>query len=155
MGNDDDDAQLLHDYLASRSQGAFARLVGRYIDLVYSAARRQVHDDDDLAQDVTQATFILLSQKAASIRSPAAVGGWLLRTAHHVSCNALRTRRRRRTHENEAAAMTPLIVQPQQQSHEDANDQRQRVTAVLDAALARLRDGDRSAIVLRFLQSRS
>src|ERR1700722_10446533 len=97
MGND---AQLLQDYLAGGSEPAFAQLVRQYIDLVYSAARRQVRDEH-LAQDITQAVFILLSAKAAAIRNPAALPAWLLKTTHLVACNALRDKRRRANHEKE------------------------------------------------------
>src|SRR5580658_8071487 len=142
------DAQLLADYLAGGSEPAFARLVRRYIDLVYSAARRQVRDEH-LAQDITQAVFILLSQKAAAIRNPVALPAWLLKTTHHVAANALREQRRRANHEKEAAAMTPLVVEPQQHTMS------QQVADVLDQALARLRERDRCAIVLRFLEGKS
>jgi RNA polymerase sigma factor (sigma-70 family) len=143
-----DDAALLHQYLATASPAAFSRLVERYVDLVYSAARRQVRDEH-LAQDVTQATFILLSRRAASIRNPAAVGGWLLRTAHHVSCNALRLQRRRANHERRAAAMTPISVDAR------AATELEQIGGVLDHALAQLREPDRSAIVLRFMEHKS
>jgi RNA polymerase sigma factor (sigma-70 family) len=145
MGND---AQLLQDYLAAGSEPAFARLVRRYIDLVYSAARRQVRDEH-LAQDITQAVFILLSQKAAAIRNPAALPAWLLKTTHHVAANALRTQRRRTNHEKEAAAMTPLVVEPHQHTMS------QQIADLLDEALAHLRERDRCAIVLRFLEGKS
>ena len=146
MGND---AQLLQDYLAVGSQPAFARLVQRYIDLVYSAARRQVRDEH-LAQDITQAVFILLSQKAAAIRNPAALPAWLLK--NHPSRRRQRsaaTRRRRTNHEKEAAAMTPLVVEPHQPTMS------QQIAGLLDEALAHLRERDRCAIVLRFLESKS
>ena len=144
----DSDEQLLRNYLTDSSGPAFARLVRRYIDLVYSAAHRQVRNEH-LAQDITQAVFILLSQRAAAILNPAGLPAWLLKTTHHVSCNALRAQRRRTNHEKEAAAMTPLIIEPQQDTTS------QQVAAVLDMALARLRERDRCAIVLRFLEGKS
>ena len=58
-----DDSQLLQQFARDRSQDAFGALVGRYIDLVYSAAKRQLHDPG-AAQDATQAVFLLLAQKA-------------------------------------------------------------------------------------------
>src|SRR4051812_22835666 len=143
-----DDTQLLHDYVTTGSQPAFTRLVERYIHFVYSAARRQVRDPH-LAEDVTQAVFIILSQKARSLRNPAALGGWLLQTTHHVACNALRRERRRARHEQEAAAMTPTVIEAGEESLN------RRVSDVLDDALARLRERDRNAIVLRFLEGMS
>ena len=73
----DDDAALLKAFAQGHSEPAFAELVQRHVDMVYSAARRQVRGDDALAEDVTQAVFATLAQKAASIRQGEAVAGWL------------------------------------------------------------------------------
>jgi len=65
------DHELLADYAATHSSAAFNELVSRHIDLVYTAAARQVHNPH-LAEDVTQAVFLILSQRARAI-SPKSV----------------------------------------------------------------------------------
>src|SRR4051812_41899774 len=57
------DAQLLARYVRDRSQEAFGELVARHLALVYASARRQV-GNEALAQDVTQAVFIMLERKS-------------------------------------------------------------------------------------------
>ena len=58
------DADLLRAYAECGSEAAFAELVRRRVDLVYSAALRMVRDSH-LAQDVTQRVFVALAQNAA------------------------------------------------------------------------------------------
>ena len=60
------DAQLLRAYAESRSEAAIGELVHRYVDFVYSAARRMVRDPH-LAEDVTQGVFLALTKSAGQL----------------------------------------------------------------------------------------
>ena len=64
---DTKDMDLIREYAGRNSEAAFAELVDRHINLVYSVALRYGGNPAD-AQDVTQAVFIILAQKAASLR---------------------------------------------------------------------------------------
>src|SRR3954467_7098527 len=103
------DSTLLSDYVAHRSHDAFAQLVDRYINLVYSAALRRT-GDRHLADDVTQAVFIVLYRKAGHIRSAKTLPAWLLNATRYAASNCLRLESRRRHHELQAAAMNPIAV---------------------------------------------
>src|SRR4051812_16519817 len=101
-----DDWNTLQEFVNTGSQDAFSRVVSRYVDLVYSAAKRQVRTDA-LAEDVTQAVFLILSRKAKELSSGTVLPAWLLRTTRYAANNALRSERRRQKHEMEAGLMRP------------------------------------------------
>lgn len=140
-----DDMDLVREYTRSQSEQAFAALVSRHINLVYSVARRQVRDRD-LAEEITQTVFIILARKASSLRAGTVVSGWLCQTARFASAKALTMQRRRIEREQEAYMQS-------QQRDEDLNAWRQ-IEPLLEPALAKLSEKDHNALVLRFFEGR-
>src|SRR5580765_8043798 len=106
--NRETDSQLLHAYAESRSEAAFSELVRRYVDFVYSAARRIVRDPH-LTEDVTQGVFVALAKSARHLINRPVLSGWLHRTAQNIAAQTVRTIERRRAREQEAAAMNELL----------------------------------------------
>jgi RNA polymerase sigma factor (sigma-70 family) len=86
------DAELLARFLDDRDAAAFEALVVRHTPAVRAACRGWLRSAADL-DDAAQATFLVLVQRARSIRDRAALGGWLYRVAANV---ARRLRRQRR-----------------------------------------------------------
>src|ERR1700693_6097593 len=104
-----DDSQLLVTCAHDRSAGGFAALVERHMYFVYAAALRQT-GDPHIAQDITQAVFLLLSQRASRLKPGTVIKGWLFNATRYVVGNARRAEARRKLHEREAAAMRSEIV---------------------------------------------
>ena len=137
-----DDAQLLRRYAEAGSESAFGELVSRHIDLVYSAALRQVGGDAHLAQDVTQIVFADLAGKARAVSHHGVLTGWLYQATRYAASKVVRTERRRANREKEAVAMRELSS--------DANWE--RLGHVLDEAMSRLGAKDRDAVLLRYFE---
>src|SRR4051812_4734580 len=93
-----EDQELLRGYAQTGSQEAFAELVKAHVDMVYSASLRQV-GHVDLAEDVTQAVFIILAKKAATLPEGTILAAWLHRAVRYTAVNALKTEVRRKRHE--------------------------------------------------------
>lgn len=142
------DAELLRRYAEEKSEAAFAELVSRYVDLVYSAAQRLVGGDAHRAGDVAQVVFTTLARKAAALAHHPVLAGWLYTTTRHAAARALRSEMRRRAREQEAHAMQEILG-----SGETAIDWA-RVRPVLDAAMADLGERDREAVLLRYFARR-
>jgi len=146
-----DDARLLLDFVATGSQSAFAQIVRRHVDLVYATALRHVNDAQ-LAEDITQAVFLLLARKARSLRNESVLAAWLLRATRYASLDAIKIRQRRHRYETEAAQVI-RSADPDRCAAGDAAHI--ELLGLLDAALSRLSDGDRKVLVLRFYEKRS
>jgi RNA polymerase sigma factor (sigma-70 family) len=144
-----DDMELVRDYASHQSEPAFATLVDRYVNLVYSSGLRQV-GDPHLAEEVTQAVFIILARKAGTLGPRTILPSWLHRTAGFVAADA-RKARQRRTRREQDAHMQSLL----NESTSQTDDAWPRIAPLLDTALAGLNDTDRHAIVLRFIENRS
>jgi RNA polymerase sigma factor (sigma-70 family) len=142
------DGDLLRLYAESGSEDAFSELVRRHLDLVYSAALRQVNGDAHLAQDVAQTVFRDLARKAASVASRQTLTGWLYTSTYFAANNAVRTEQRRHTREQEVDSMHKLLF--------DSASEMDWTTLrpMLDAVMHELNEADREAILLRFFENR-
>ncbi len=145
-----DDTELLRRYAANRVEDDFAELVRRHLNLVYSAALRQLNGDAHLAQDVTQLVFADLARKAATVANHRVLAGWLFTSTRFAAAKAVRGEQRRRAREAEAQLMEELISPDDPAARLDWA----RVRPVLDEVLGELGDADREAILLRFFEGR-
>src|SRR6478672_7524532 len=138
------DPQLLADFLEHRDQAAFEAVVRRHGPLVLAACR-QVLRDESAAEDVFQATFVTLHQKAGAIRRQPSLGGWLFRVARRTALRARRAADRRARHE---AQVTPRVSPDQDLSWREA-------CAALHEELDRLPRTYRDALILCYLEGLS
>src|ERR1043166_8037032 len=142
-----DDLELLRQYAASGSESAFAAMVDRYKGLVYASALRQT-GSADLAEEITQAVFILLARKGPSLPGNTILSGWLFRTTCFVSRDALKLQHRRQRREYEAILMNS--DPPSRPNEEEAVWH--EIAPALDESLSRLGELDRHALLLRFFE---
>src|ERR1017187_814782 len=74
-----DDHQLLAEFARENSEAAFAALVQRHVNLVYSTALRST-GNAHAAEEISQAVFIILARKAKNFSSKIILSGWLYQT---------------------------------------------------------------------------
>ncbi len=141
-----DDSALLREYLENASDDAFASLVARHVNLVYSVALRQTGKPHQ-AEEITQAVFVILAKKASQLRSAKALSSWLFQTTRLTANNYIRSENRRHHREQEAYMQSIL--------NESGAEVWPRIAPLLDTAVAGLREKDRQAIVLRFYEGKN
>ena len=141
------DARLLEEFVRNGSEEAFAALVQRHIALVHSVAMRHTANQQ-LAEDITQAVFILLARKASGLGRKTVLAGWLYHTARLTAANLQRAEMRRIRREQEAFMQSNV--------EESAGDALWcELSPRLDSAMATLGASDRDALVLRYFENKS
>ena len=142
-----DDMALVREYACRSSESAFAELVHRHINLVYSVALRFAANCED-AQDVTQAVFIILAQKAAGLRPGTILTGWLYETTRFTAMNLLRTKARQQARKREAYMQSTL-------NDMDRDGAWKQLAPLLEEAMSRLNEKERTLLALRFFENKS
>src|SRR5688500_14941304 len=139
------DWELIQKWTHDHSQSAFRELVERHAGFVYASARRQL-SDATLADDVTQAAFVLLARKAHTFREGLILPNWLFRTTRFLTTRARRTAQRRERNELEAA------MHIYSEGNSEGDEVWSKLGPHVDDALASLSERDREAMLLRFFQ---
>src|SRR5262245_19035022 len=142
-GLSDDD--LLQRFIRTRDDAAFSAIVRRHGPMVLGVCRRVLAHAQD-AEDAFQATFLVISLKAASLAHPKLLGNWLYGVAYRAALEAKRARRRRK--ERQVSAMPEIEVAESQDLSRD-------VKPLLDSELSRLSEKHRTAVILCDLEGRS
>jgi len=141
--SDISDSALLHDNVTARDEEAFGELVRRHLPLVYSAAARRLGDDLPATEDVAQAVFVQLAQKARELSKHPVLAGWLYVTASRMAashCRYLERRQRRET----------LTMNADDHASTHSDPIWPEIKPFLDDAMQELGDEYRDAVVLRY-----
>jgi RNA polymerase sigma factor (sigma-70 family) len=144
------DDELLREFARSNHQAAFATLVERHLDLVYSVARRQVQSPH-LAEEVAQSVFTDLARAAAKFPTGTPIVAWLHVVSRRTAIDVVRREARRRARESAAVLAnidSSATAMPSSSSWAT-------IEPLLDEAVGTLAPPDRTAILLRFFENRS
>ena len=87
------DNELLQRFIGEKDEAAFAVLVERHGGMILGVCRRALGSAHD-AEDACQTTFLVLAQKARSIRKTTSLPSWLHAVASRVAANLKRERNR-------------------------------------------------------------
>lgn len=140
------DGELLRKYASEGSDDAFADLVARHLNWVYSVALRQLKGDSAAASDITQRVFADLAAKAHQLESHTALAGWLHTSTRFEVNHHLRSEQRRREREKRIQVMNQILdsaasVPPWEE-----------IRPLLDQCISQLDAADREALLWRFFE---
>jgi RNA polymerase sigma-70 factor (ECF subfamily) len=140
------DGELLDQFVALREEAAFEILVRRHGPLVWAVCRRVLRSDHD-AEDVFQATFLVLARRAHSIRKRQSIGSWLYGVALRLARRLQSDQSRRRAHEQRIVPIAPGDPACETAARDSAR--------VVAEEVGRLPEKYRAAVVLRYMAGRT
>lgn len=140
-----EDHELLRRFSREQSQDAFTELVNRRLNLVYSAALRQVRSPQ-LAEEVSQTVFTHLARHAARIAPDTVLTAWLYQVTRNAAIDVIRREASRQAREQIAFQMSELHDSSADWSH---------IEPLLDEAMDSLDAADRTALLLRYFDNKS
>src|SRR5216684_1077464 len=160
VGNGDHeetDQELLARFAARHEEAVFERLMERHGPMVLGVCRRMLSHEQD-AEDVFQATFLVLARKAKSIRKRGSLGSWLCGVAYRLALKLRVTAARRRARERQASEMQSrftfrageMIATPTQTDSTWSD-----LRPLLDQELHRLPEKYRAPLVLCYLEGKT
>jgi len=137
--------EILKQFTLSQDEQIFATIVERYVDLVFSAALRQLHDWH-LAEEATQNVFLDLLKAAPKLPTQTILGAWLHQVTRRRCVDMIRAEKRRRNRERIAADM--------QNKQTDQTCWKQ-IEGHLEEALESLSEKEYNAVILRFFEDKN
>jgi len=146
VSDDASDAELLERFIASHKEMAFQALLARHGRMVLQVCHRTGGNEHD-AEDVFQATFLLLARKARSIRKRESVASWLHGVARRLALAAKGKQERRRACERRAINMRTNSKQPREAWRD--------LQTTLDAALREVPETYRAPLLLCYLEGKT
>ncbi len=147
---DVNDEDLLRDFLATGSRGAFGELYNRYRDKVYNTAFRIVGDADG-ARDVAHDVFLKVYVEAKGFRFRSSFSSWVYRITVNRSLDEARRAKRRRTHASmESVAVS--IPSVRRGDNPDAVALEHETAVELLRALDKLSPKLKAVITLRYFE---
>jgi RNA polymerase sigma factor (sigma-70 family) len=141
----DTDLQLLARYTRQHAEGAFTELVRRHLDLVFSAALRQVRSPQ-LAEEVAQSAFTDLARQAHRLAPDTILTAWLYQVTRRTAIDVVRREARRQVREQVACELNAMNTPAADWTH---------IEPLLDEAMHALDETDRAAVLLRYFENKS
>jgi RNA polymerase sigma factor (sigma-70 family) len=141
----DTDLELLARYARHRAEEAFAEIVRRHLDIVHSAALRQVRSPQ-LAEEVAQSVFTDLARDARRLAPDTILTAWLYRVTRRTAIDVVRREARRQLREQIATEMNAMNATAADWTH---------IEPILDDAMHALDETDRTAVLLRYFENKS
>src|SRR5262249_9619934 len=112
-GQEESDQALLARFAEHHEEAVFERLMERHGPMVLGVCRRLLSHEQD-AEDVFQATFLVLARKAKSIRRRGSLGSWLYGVAYRLALKLRASAARRKARERQASQMVASQIRGQE-----------------------------------------